>query len=1228
MNLHRIAGRNLASLEDPFEILLDEGPLAQLGLFAITGPTGSGKSTLLDALCVALYGDTPRLHGRGGVEIGDGADTYRTHDARSLVRRGADAAFAEVEFTGVDDVRYIAHWSVRKRPRAGGLDAPSLTLRAVAGSTVEGGTRTETLARIVEVVGLDFKAFVQSVLLAQGEFARLLHATGDDRGEALEWITRSGLYSDLSRIAHTRASAVEAGVREELAALRGIPRLSDADRGALADRLVTLAAALPPAAAQVRRLQAARVWHDGKASLAGELVGLEAGAAEATAAVFALHALRGQLDLADRAWKLAVPLAGADQAASALQGHHVATQELEAAHATASAAVGPAETLLGSANSALAAALQAQEAGAEPLKEARRLDALVQAAHAASLAALEKLSAADTGLTGAREALAAAVDAAATEARGLTKLDAWLGEHATAVTLAPAWSGTGPVLTDWAATATAGDVDAMAAEKARTAAQAAEAAAVAAEAPARAANDAAEAARGARDAAVDPQEAALAAGLTTEADDIQNARTRLAEAEAHHQVMSALDRRVVDALAAGDAAAKAKSAATTHHHAAVGALAEIDIRHDEAKRQQRELEARQDLSAHRAALEPGKECPLCGATEHRIAADARFDEAVADARSRVSELGAHRDATTRELSGEAARIEAAEVAARTAAKDAQAVAAQIAALTGRHGAADSADALLASRAQLLTRERALTSAVAAQRQRSLDYRRLAEAADAAGAAVDGATAALHEARQRGAAQSAEHHALAARAADLVARAATLANRLAPQLGSDPDWAIRLRSPTARAALAAEVAQAIATAKARADGEHRATAAATALAIKQSEVRSASTHQAREAEYQELAVASATALRALRAAALIWPDADAYESLLAGPVHGARVGSEAAGKDLNAARSGAASAARVLDAHTRALPALLGAASAARSALDDALAAAELSEPDARACLGRGDPWRTASERHWNDAVAASARAELVAEETRRRLAELQSAPPEGAGESAGEDAEAEAATLPARLVTAEAQHASLLVAIGTTEATLAGDQQRRDEYRLRDEALGDARADAEAWGELKATIGHADGKTLRCFAQALTLSRLLEEANQVLDDLAPRYQLEGVEHSRLELKVIDRERGNEARGVNTLSGGETFLLSLALALGLSNVAARRQPVNCLFIDEGFGALDPRALDQALAMLEGLQQRGRIIGIISHVPGLAERVGARVDIVPTGPGTSQVVVVAG
>jgi DNA repair protein SbcC/Rad50 len=144
------------------------------------------------------------------------------------------------------------------------------------------------------------------------------------------------------------------------------------------------------------------------------------------------------------------------------------------------------------------------------------------------------------------------------------------------------------------------------------------------------------------------------------------------------------------------------------------------------------------------------------------------------------------------------------------------------------------------------------------------------------------------------------------------------------------------------------------------------------------------------------------------------------------------------------------------------------------------------------------------------------------------------------------------------------------------------------------------------------------------FAQKYTLEMILEHANHYLSLLQSRYRLEMIEDDKkpLNFQVVDQDLGDEIRSVNSLSGGESFLISLALALGLSSTSSQHTNIESLFIDEGFGSLDPDSLDMAITMLDNLQVQGIKIGIISHVDGIAERVGTRLEVQSKGIGKSQ------
>ncbi|MFP2961102.1 SbcC/MukB-like Walker B domain-containing protein, partial [Myxococcus sp. 1LA] len=195
----------------------------------------------------------------------------------------------------------------------------------------------------------------------------------------------------------------------------------------------------------------------------------------------------------------------------------------------------------------------------------------------------------------------------------------------------------------------------------------------------------------------------------------------------------------------------------------------------------------------------------------------------------------------------------------------------------------------------------------------------------------------------------------------------------------------------------------------------------------------------------------------------------------------------------------------------------------------------------------------------------------------------------------------------------------------TLHARLEADDTARARHGAEAAALEEGRRAAEVWKVLGDLIGSHDGKRFKVFAQSLTLDALLLHANAHLRELARRYRLMRVPGHDLDLQVVDGDMGDEVRSVASLSGGESFLVSLALALGLASLSSETTQVETLFIDEGFGTLDPETLEVALATLDALQATGRQVGIISHVSGMAERIGVQVRVVKQGGGRSRLVV---
>lgn len=206
------------------------------------------------------------------------------------------------------------------------------------------------------------------------------------------------------------------------------------------------------------------------------------------------------------------------------------------------------------------------------------------------------------------------------------------------------------------------------------------------------------------------------------------------------------------------------------------------------------------------------------------------------------------------------------------------------------------------------------------------------------------------------------------------------------------------------------------------------------------------------------------------------------------------------------------------------------------------------------------------------------------------------------------------------------------------KAELAGDNATlsalEERLRINDDAksklgaikqqMEEQKKTSEHWDRLNALIGSAAGEKFRTFAQGLTFELLVDYANRQLAAITPRYTLVTNPEAPLDLQIIDDYQEGRIRNIENLSGGESFLVSLSLALGMSQMTGRKARVDSLFLDEGFGTLDNELLHTALEALSKLHQQGKLIGIISHVQELKENIPVKIEVIRESSGQSRLV----
>ena len=195
--------------------------------------------------------------------------------------------------------------------------------------------------------------------------------------------------------------------------------------------------------------------------------------------------------------------------------------------------------------------------------------------------------------------------------------------------------------------------------------------------------------------------------------------------------------------------------------------------------------------------------------------------------------------------------------------------------------------------------------------------------------------------------------------------------------------------------------------------------------------------------------------------------------------------------------------------------------------------------------------------------------------------------------------------------------------IGAIVQRLKDNENQKGQQATQLIAINAQKEKLQVWQQLHTLIGSADGKKYRTFAQGLTFEVMISHANSQLQKMSDRYLLIHDDSNPLELNVIDNYQGGDIRSTKNLSGGEGFIISLALALGLSQMASHNIRVDSLFLDEGFGTLDEESLDIALDTLTSLQQEGKLIGIISHVQALKDRIFTQIQVKKISGGFSEI-----
>ncbi|MGK9048402.1 AAA family ATPase [Stutzerimonas chloritidismutans] len=1215
MKILAIRLKNLASLAGEQIIDFTAEPLASAGLFAITGPTGAGKSTILDALCLALFGSTPRLDSVSPLnkvpdveaEIGGG-------DERNLLRRGCGSGYAEVDFVGVDGHRYRARWEVKRaREKVDGrLQASSQSLTDLdSGTLLASGKKREFKELLEARLGLTLAQFTRAVLLAQSEFSAFLKADDNERGTLLEKLTDTGLYSRLGQAAFEAAKQAKEGVTRLEQQAGGLQPLEPEQRDVLEREHQAQLEELKNLQQQLKVAEAQRQWLSELQRLENEREAARQQLQDAEDERESLAEARRILDLFERLapqrhrflrqHELEPLLGKAADSLTRLQHEAQSLQQrLDTLQSQCSAA-----------SEQLRSAEQARQDAEPRLAQARREE--------------ERLSHLNTDLVSIREESVQADAAASTgeatlkqlgeqqqrAAEQLATLTQQLETSAALQPLCAAWGGYSRRLQQ-AVQLTAR------LQQGQSELPALEAQAKAAETRQSQAREALDNLQRERDSELGLAE--QLAGLHRQLDEWRQAEREteaLRELWAQQLTLTASQRELSDAhirqQAELDSLVPQGKQLRSDRDAAEQAL-KVTL----ALLERQRLARSENVEALRAALVPGEPCPVCGSDEHPwqqtdalvASLDQHDDSEAARARQSLQE----QDQRLQELRD---RHVALSTQLRQTQQRQGEVEAQLQALAPRLLALPAHTRLLeqpeAERSQWLEAQLTnLKDQIASASERQQQLLALQQRSEALQQAWQAAREACVEATQQLARQ---RDALARDHQQLDEELQAFAELLpADQLQRwrenpaqtfmqlDASIATRLQQLQQQSELAEELRQC----------EQRRSDEQLQQRHRQEKQAGCS---ARLSEREKLLLACQQALRTSLGEQT---SASAWQQQLDATIQAARQTQAEIDRQLNESKIGLTR----LHSEQQNCRQRQAELEQERDALNAELATWRTSHPQL-------DDATLAQLLHMDDQLIAEARQRLQQNaETLTRCRERLDGCLSRLNTHKLQQAETpDIERLQQRHAEQLQQCEQADQRCAETRAQLIDDDKRRSQSQALLAQIDAARAEHQRWGRIAALIGSSDGGAFRKIAQAYNLDLLVQHANVQLRQLARRYRLKRG-GSPLGLLVMDTEMGDELRSVHSLSGGETFLVSLALALGLASMASSKLRIESLFIDEGFGSLDPESLQIAMDALDSLQAQGRKVAVISHVAEMHERIPVQIQVRRQGNGQSDLQIVGG
>lgn len=1225
MRILTVRLKNLNSLSGEWSIDFTHPSFAAGGIFAITGPTGAGKSTILDAIGLALYGRTPRL---GKISKG----------SNEIISRRTGECFAEVSFI-TQKGQFRCYWSQHRarRQAAGELQLPRHEISDALTGAILASSARGVAEEVEAATGMDFDRFTRSMLLAQGGFAAFLHAAPDERAPVLEQITGTEIYSRISMRVHELRSAERQVLQTLQAELSGMRILADEEEENLRHRLAQQEAAATALAGRLLQGKGMIAWRENLQRLEEELRRLDQGRLQAQARREEFAPQQARLDLALRALELAA--AHADLCALRRsqerdrQAFLVCEQQVPEKQVLAEQA----KELYDAAGAGLLARKEEARQAQPLLQEARALDVRLAAAGGPIKSAMEAKALLAAKINSLSKAQAEDMAELARQEARLAQLRRYFESHAADAGLVEelaALRSRFDAVKELAA-------HMLAAEKllheqqglwrqaeqnwqaARARQQELEENREAGHAELKKLQAACEEVLAGQDLAFWRQQQEQAGSRREYLAQAQNEAGIIAEAQVLQEELAGR------AKGAQEEETRLAAALAQSSEQAAGLARERDLLETQLTLLQR-IEALEESRRH---LQDGEPCPLCGALAHpyasgNVPAGDGSRKRLAEVRAALAEL----DKQAGEIRGQLTRcgLELEQLEARRQEQQARETQARSKLAAIRLQAPEQLqwpekdeEAAPAIAALLREINTELGRSAAIVRQAEAHWQSLQKQQEAFSRVQD---AALEAERQTLQLQHQQQN-LAERLQALQEEQARKRGQQATALALLEKELQTFRpaclqgGQTLTAGMLDGIAQEL-QGRLQAWKDRQAEQEACTLAITRLQELGRQQEAQLEQHQQELSgqerrlemlVQERTKLAQARYELFAGKEAESEEARLQAAI-------EAAEKDVEATRTQWQQKTQECEG-LRARMAELGQAIGTRQAAlaeEEAGFGRSLQQAgfaDEAACQCASLP-----EAERRQLTQQSQRLQLEQAELERRFAQQSAQLEEESKKQLSTESlenlrqTHEAALLEEKQVQQE---------LGAIRQRLADNEQVKTRQQERIQAIAAQERVLRDWDMLHELIGSSDGKKYRNFAQGLTFELMISHANRQLQKMSDRYLLIHDPKQPLTLNVIDNYQAGEIRSTKNLSGGESFIVSLALALGLSSMASRKVRVDSLFLDEGFGSLDEESLEIALETLAGLRQEGKLIGVISHVQALHERIPNRIRVEPLSGGKSRI-----